>query len=1214
MKNRYAFGPVYEFHPSRKARDAYGIHDPFISMRGNVLFSDMRAAQTLAARINERRSPKSGSPVKQVSASELYATGLLHEIYHYIIHQYREQTLPTVFSDCDSTLIETFGKERVDAFLLSFTDLFPSRSVYGNTESPEEYLTRSDEGVPNRHIAFEELILVWLENQNPALDPLKELFDDHDLSASTPYGGVMHSLDTYFDSQPPFGPDKLPLLKLLKLPALASPHSIMGQLEFIVSHWDEILSSSPFLMQLLLAEDFLKEEGKYFLIRARSKMLAEADRGKLPTDIRQAETHGWGQGESAPVAEFSGPLYEVETERFTPDLNWMPRLVLMAKSTFVWLDQLSKQYGRPISRLDEIPDEELDLLARRGFTGLWLIGIWQRSLASQRIKHLHGNIEAAASAYSLNNYSIAPELGGEEAYGRLRDRAMRRGIRLASDMVPNHMGLDSDWVINHPDWFIQTEWPPYPNYTYNGPDLSSDDRVGIFIEDGYWRKTDAAVTFKRLDRWTGSVAYIYHGNDGTNMPWNDTAQLNFLRAEVREAVLQTILHVARLFPIIRFDAAMILAKKHFERLWFPQPGSGGAIPSRAQFAMTKEEFDRLMPAEFWREVVDRVQQESPDTLLLAEAFWLMEGYFVRTLGMHRVYNSAFMNMLKKEENANYRTTMKNVLEYNPQILKRHVNFMNNPDEESAIGQFGKDDKYFGACVLMITMPGLPMFGHGQIEGFAEKYGMEYRRAYKNEEPDPYLVQRHEWEIFPLLKKRYLFSDVEHFLLYDVTLPDGSVNEDVYAYSNRYGDERGVVLYNNKYASAAGWIHTSVGFLENGNLIRRTLTEGLGVGNSPRSYWIFTDSISGLEYVRASREMNEKGLYVELGAFKYRVFIDFREVISTAERPYAELCEALGGKGVPSIEEELNDLRMRPVHESIREALGPERMRFYAEFFGKGGSPPLTAEVQKALDRIRTAAKQVGQPAGVEERWKEHFERDAQSLSSLFADRAGTKGLSEEVLFARSILTPAPPANLPGWRIILAWLFLHRFGAAVTRDWHLERILKSLLRSLGPDEGRAAYELRLVGLFNGINRKDGEAPSLRTLIRELLKKPEGEISIGVHVYHGVRYFNKEQFEELLGLTYVIATIEFSVSSAAKVRPASRSKEKRVVRPTASYFKELQAIREAVSSTGYRYDDLVSALSESTTVPISKTKKSTGALKRDSKRVKKPVQSKKVKGQA
>jgi len=63
---------------------------------------------------------------------------------------------------------------------------------------------------------------------------------------------------------------------------------------------------------------------------------------------------------------------------------------------------------------------------------------------------------------------------------------------------------------------------------------------------------------------------------------------------------------------------------------------------------------------------------------LAEAFWLMEGYFVRTLGMHRVYNSAFMNMLHTEDNANYRMTIKNVLEFSPEVLKRFVNFMNNP--------------------------------------------------------------------------------------------------------------------------------------------------------------------------------------------------------------------------------------------------------------------------------------------------------------------------------------------------------------------------------------------------------------------------------------------------------------------------------------------------------------------------------------------------------
>ncbi len=38
----------------------------------------------------------------------------------------------------------------------------------------------------------------------------------------------------------------------------------------------------------------------------------------------------------------------------------------MAKNVYVWLDQLSRKYQRPIHRLDQIPDEEFDTLARLG--------------------------------------------------------------------------------------------------------------------------------------------------------------------------------------------------------------------------------------------------------------------------------------------------------------------------------------------------------------------------------------------------------------------------------------------------------------------------------------------------------------------------------------------------------------------------------------------------------------------------------------------------------------------------------------------------------------------------------------------------------------------------------------------------------------------------------------------------------------------------------
>src|ERR1700740_2039354 len=111
--------------------------------------------------------------------------------------------------------------------------------------------------------------------------------------------------------------------------------------------------------------------------------------------------------------------------------------------------------------------------------------------------------------------------------------------------------------------------------------------------------------------------------------------------------------------------------------------------------------------------------------------------------MHRVYNSAFMNMMRDEENANYRSVIKNTLEFDPEVLKRYVNFMNNPDERTAVDQFGKGDKYFGVCTVMATLPGLPMFGHGQIEGYSEKYGMEFRRERKVEDTGPWLIARHD---------------------------------------------------------------------------------------------------------------------------------------------------------------------------------------------------------------------------------------------------------------------------------------------------------------------------------------------------------------------------------------------------------------------------------------------------------------------------------------
>ncbi|MGE3907807.1 MAG: GMC oxidoreductase [Chloroflexota bacterium] len=595
-------------------------------------------------------------------------------------------------------------------------------------------------------------------------------------------------------------------------------------------------------------------------------------------------------------------------EAFSRDLDWMPSLVLIGKTTYVWLHQLSKRYRRDISRLDEIPDEELDRLAQSGINGLWLVGLWERSPASMRIKQLSGNPDAVASAYSLFDYEIARDLGGTEAYENLKARAWQRGIRMASDMVPNHVGIDSTWMTDNPGWFVSLDQNPYPWYTYTGPDLSQDDRVGIYIEDHYYDRTDAAVVFKRVERATGREQYVYHGNDGTDVPWNDTAQLNYLIPAVRKAVIETILLVAQKFPVIRFDAAMTLTKQHFQRLWFPEPGNGGDIATRAGRGLTWEQFNAAMPQEFWREVVDEVAHHAPDTLLMAEAFWLLEGYFVRSLGMHRVYNSAFMIMLRNEENAGYRQLMKNTLEFDPEILRRYVNFMTNPDERTAMAQFDQGDKYFGVCTLMVTMPGLPMFGHGQIEGLTEKYGMEFHRPLWDEIPNRALIRRHEQEIFPLLRQRDLFAGVDDFLLFDFVTADGDVNDDVYAYSNwRSANERALVLYHNRFADTRGHVRASVpyagktgGAEADRSQMQRTLADGLGLRSADGEFVIFRDTVHHREFLRSVRQLFDVGLEIELRAYTCHVFTKIDQVADPQGR-YARLADALDGSWVTSVE-------------------------------------------------------------------------------------------------------------------------------------------------------------------------------------------------------------------------------------------------------------------------------------------------------------------------
>ncbi len=994
-------------HLARAARTQYDLKPHELAPSGALPLDSLPAARAVANRVNAARATGRAAGPPTVTGGELAALATLHEVYHHVLRTAAGGSAdtagapesPAALRAAARALEERAGRRTLSAVERALRAEFGGPAGEAPSHPPRRRGRRmpppaaaSPAGTDPRAELLEELVLLAITNDNPAVAPLRDLVDDRPLRRRTRYLEVVAAAEVALDAvtagrESARLPHSAGLATLLRSPAAASPTSLSGQLRWIREHWAELLAGLPDLAaDLLLAIDVLTEE---------------------ETALHRRFGPAGPDGGPPETPSFEG--LDAEPEAFSADTEWMPRVVLQAKATHVWLEQLSRRHEREVRTLDQIPDEALDALASLGITGLWLIGLWQRSAASAEIKRRRGDGEALASAYAVDDYRIADDLGGDAALANLAERAAARGIRLAADMVPNHLGIDSRWVIEHPDRFLSLAAPPFPAYSFSGPNLSGDDRVKIAIEDHYWDGTDAAVVFRRTDRASGETRYVYHGNDGTSFPWNDTAQLDYGRADVREAVIEAIVAVAKRFPVIRFDAAMVLARRHIRRLWFPEPGAGGAIPSRAEHALSRRAFDAAVPHEFWREVVDRVAAEAPGTLLLAEAFWLLEGYFVRTLGMHRVYNSAFMHMLRDENGAGYRKVIRDTIEFDPEILKRYVNFMSNPDEKPAVEQFGTGDKYFGAATVLATLPGLPMFAHGQFEGLGERYGHEFRRPRVDETPNQWVIDRHEQEIVPLLRQRARFAEARDFRLYDLVTADGAVDEHVYAYSNGRGAARSLVVYHDRFASTSGWIRESAAFAvaagDGGKRLERALlADALGLSDDGEAVVALRDERSGSTWLAGFDELRDRGLRLDLDAYDCRVFLDIRELPSSDPR-WRRLLVRLEGSPVRDLDAALADLELEPIHAAMR-ALDPGAMKAAAEGLGSGTelAQPLGA-LERGLAAVLAAVAEVTMAPG------DPVVAAAGAAGRL---RAAVLTRPPNATLSRELATPGARAAILGW--------------------------------------------------------------------------------------------------------------------------------------------------------------------------------------------------------
>jgi hypothetical protein len=349
--------------------------------------------------------------------------------------------------------------------------------------------------------------------------------------------------------------------------------------------------------------------------------------------------------------------------------------LLYEVNTRCWLQELSTAAGRSLS-LAEVPEAEIQAWRERGFTHIWLMGVWEtgplaRKSALETVKH-DGNApgsaagvsreDVGASPYALADYTVAAGLGGDEALAKFRQRLRASGIGLVLDFVPNHLGLDHHWIGERTELFV------------NSP---------VEMPETFKVETPAGP------RW------VAHGKDPNFPAWRDTAQLDYRNPATRKAMIGELLRVAARCDGVRCDMAMLELNEIFARDW-------------AKFPFVHPMDGR----EFWAEAITTVRRTHTDFMLLAEAYWGLESC-LQTLGFNFTYDKALYDELAFHDPS--AITHHLLDECSASFIANSAHFLENHDERRAASIFYPAE-HRAAALLVLGLPGLRLLHGGQLEG------------------------------------------------------------------------------------------------------------------------------------------------------------------------------------------------------------------------------------------------------------------------------------------------------------------------------------------------------------------------------------------------------------------------------------------------------------------------------------------------------------------
>lgn len=476
---------------------------------------------------------------------------------------------------------------------------------------------------------------------------------------------------------------------------------------------------------------------------------------------------------------------------------------------------------------------DLKAIKHSGFNSVWLMGIWDIGGKVRAISKRYGQ-DFMGSPFAIRDYRVSEDLGTSKDFDALIERAHVVGLKVIVDFVPNHMGLDSDWLNDHPEFFIHRL--PTPSESTLSDAEMEKRYPGYFVH-----RTPSYPDGRRRVPRTILVAY---GKDPYFYPWIDTAQLDYAEPSLRRKMTEVLCDLARRVDGVRCDMAMLVLREQVKIHRHPD--------------MSWDQFNRLMPEEFWPDAIHAAKRINPTFTFMAETYWSMEGY-LQQLGFDYTYNKPLYEAVCSAfQTGNAEGFLNFIRMLGNDFLNRGVHFIENHDEERAMNALGLERQRTAATVIA-TLPGVALIHQGQMEGKRERLPVQ-RVVPVHQEPI-HVTLRSFYE--GLLKKTSgkLFREGRLNVLY-------SNNGSLITYARLHESQKAIVIINSS-----------------NQLQRGTITLMPGLHLKPEAAYELRDLFYDLKapevrqkstvmptyHYNASHLINQ-GLYVELGPYDAHVFL------------------------------------------------------------------------------------------------------------------------------------------------------------------------------------------------------------------------------------------------------------------------------------------------------------------------------------------------------